>query len=503
MSVLNTKRVARNTIFMYIRMGIIMIIALYSSRILLKTLGVEDYGTYNLVGSIIAMVSMLQGIFTTATQRFLNYEMGRGDTAKMKVVFNVSIRVSTIIAAIFVVAVESIGLWFFHDKVNIDTDRIIAAQWVFHLAVVSSVFLIFNSTFDALVIAHEHMEFFAFVSVLRSLLNLSIIFLLPYLGIDRLIAYGWLLLGVVLLICAITTIYCKYNFIECRLANLWDKDTFKQMFSFAGWQMFGNTAYALTQNGMNLVFNIFGGTVVNAARGIAYQFYTVVSSFLNNVILATTPYSVKAYAAGDVNRTFQMFYFSSKILFAINVCIVIPLLYFTPKILVLWLGVVPEYTIGFIRLILIWSTIRSLHYPFDVLFKSVGKIRNYQITEGIVLSLPLVFSYFLLEGGMSFNAAFGTIIIFEIIDVFAVMYWARKITGLQIREYLAKVLLHVAVCLVIGAVGFFLVSQNWQPSIINLIIAVFSDCIIVCYFYICVLGKTEKLALRRVLYTQK
>lgn len=503
MSVSNTKRIARNTIVMYIRMGINMIIALYSSRILLKTLGVEDYGTYNLVGSIIATVSMLQGMFTTVTQRFLNYEMGRGDTAKMKVVFNMGIRVNTVIVAVFVIAVELIGLWFFDDKINIAADRIIAAQWVFHLGVVSSVFLIFNSTFDALVIAHEHMGFFAFVSVLRSLLNLSVIFLLPCLGIDRLIAYSWLLLGVTILIYAITIIYCRYNFAECRWANLWDKDTFRQMFSFAGWQMFGNTAYALTQNGINLVFNIFGGTVVNAARGIAYQFYTVVSSFLNNVILAVTPYSVKAYAAGDMSRTFRMFYFSSKILFAINICIVVPLLYFTPKILVLWLDVIPEYTVGFIRLILIWSTIRSLHYPFDVLFKAVGKIRNYQITEGIVLSMPLVFSWFLLKGGMSFNTAFSTIIVFEIIDVLAVMYWAKKIAGLQIREYLVKILLPVVVCLMIGAVGFLFVCQNGHHPNINLLIALFCECLIVCYFYICVLGKTERLALKQVLYIHK
>lgn len=503
MTASNTKRLARNTLVMYIRMGIIMIIAIYSSRILLKTLGIEDYGTYNLVGSIIAMVSMLQGMFTTATQRFLNYEMGRNDISKMKIVFNMSIRVNTIIAIIFVIAVEVVGLWFFYNKINIDIDRIIAAQWVFHLAVISSVFLIFNSTFDALVIAHEHMGFFAFVSVLRNLLNLVIIFLLPCLGNDRLITYGWLLLGVTILICTITTIYCKYNFIECRLAKLWDKDIFKQMFSFAGWQMFGNTAYVLTQNGLNLVFNIFGGMVVNAARGIAYQFYTIVSSFLNNVILAITPYSVKTYAAGDIDRTLQMFYFSSKILFVVNICIVIPLLYLTPEILILWLDVIPEHTIGFIRLILIWSTIRSLHYPFDVLFKAVGKIKNYQITEGIILSLPLVFSYFLLKAGMSFNTAFSSIIIFEIIDIFVVMYWAKKIVGLQIREYLLKILLHVAICMLIEIVVFLFISQNCYQASLNMIIAIFSDCLILCYFYLYVLSGTEKHALKRIINLKK
>ena len=489
----NSKRLAKNSVYMYIRMIIVLLIALFSSRLLLKNLGVDDYGTYNLVGSIISMVAGLKGMFASATQRFLNYEMGRKNTQRLQLIFSMSIIINLVLSLIFVIIVEAIGLWFFEYKINIDPSRLLAAKYVFHLAVVSSVITIMTSPYDAVIIANERFNFYAFSSVLDAVLRLLAVILIPFLKGDHLIVYGCLLLLIAIIIRIINGIYCSNNFEESHFKKCWDKSTFTQMFSFAGWQSLGMTASTLRANGINMVFNVFGGTVVNAARGIAVQVESAVLMFLNNIITAITPYSIKAYGEGDERKVQNMFFFSSKVLFIVGFVISVPIIYITYPILKIWLGVVPEFTVGFVQIIIVWFLVRSVHQPIDTLFKAAGRIREYQIIEGVLLLLPLPLSYIALQNGLSMYIAFSTIVLVDIIDLASILLLSRKIIDVDLHRYFKEVILPMMVAFVVMAIGYYIVYSYFDGNIVSGIIASITvDLLMVVLFFFAVFSQFEK-----------
>lgn len=477
---------------MYIRMFVLLLISLYSSRLLLNELGVDDYGIFNLVGSVIAMVSMIKGMFSSSTQRFLNYEMGKGNFEKLQTIFNMSIYINIIISVIFVFFVESIGMWFIEYKINIDPSRLYAAKWVFHLSVISTVITIMTTPFDAVIIANEKMNIYALISIFDGILRLIIIFMIPFFGIDKLIIYAVLLLLVSIIIRLINTIYCHRNFRETHYKRVWNKDVFKEMFSFAGWQLFGTTAYTLTNNGLNMLLNIFGGPAVNAARGVAYQVNGAINQFLSNVTIVTNPYSIKSYAEGKKEQMFNMMFFSSKILFIIELCLIIPIIFITYSILKIWLGIVPEYAVGFVKIILIWSLLRSIHTPIDTIFKAVGKIKVYQITEGILLSMPLLFSYIALKQGNSLYIVFYMMLLFEIINFIVILLFAKKIADLNLFSYFEKVILPCIICLSVGVLFYLFISFFINSPIYKFGISILAD--IFCLFFMFIFGfnKQEK-----------
>ena len=496
----NSKRLAKNSVYMYIRMIIVLLIALFSSRLLLKNLGVDDYGTYNLVGSIISMVAGLKGMFASATQRFLNYEMGRKNNQRLRLIFSMSIIINLVLSLIFVIVVEAIGLWFFEYKINIDPSRVFAAKYVFHLAVVSSVITIMTSPYDAVIIANEKFNFYAFSSILDAVLRLLAVILIPFLKGDHLIIYGCLLLFIAVIIRIINGFYCSKNFEESHFKKCWDKSTFSQMFSFAGWQSLGMTASTLRANGINMIFNVFGGTVVNAARGIAVQVESAVLMFLNNIITAITPYSIKAYAEGDERKVQQMFFFSSKILFIVGFIISVPIIYITHPILKLWLGVVPEYTVGFVQIIVVWSLVRSVHQPIDTLFKAAGRIREYQILEGVLLLLPLPLSYFALKNGYSMYVAFSTIVIVDIIDLASILLLSRKIIDVDLYRYFKEIVLPMILAYIVMAIGYYIVYSCFGGDFMTGIIAsIIVDLLLSAFFYFAVFLQTEKNILKSLL----
>ena len=303
---------------MYVRMGILMLISLYTSRIVLEELGIDDYGIYNLVGSVVGMFTSLKILFSSSTQRFLNYEMGRGKEESLQLVFNISIIVHLLICLVFVILVESVGIWFLESKINVAPDRHFAASVVFHLSVFTAVIGIMTTPYDAVVIAHERMDFYAYVSIFEGIMRLLIVTLLAYLPYDKLITYGVLQMLVSIIVRLINTIYCKRRFPETHAKRMWDKQYFKKMMSFACWNFLGTTVFTLYHNGLNMILNVFGGTIVNAARGIAYQINNVLLQFINNVTVVINPYCIKLWSAGEKEKAFKMIFFSSKILFIIQ-----------------------------------------------------------------------------------------------------------------------------------------------------------------------------------------
>lgn len=495
----NIKRLAKNTLFLYIRQIIVMLISLYTSRILLSTLGVSDYGIYNLVGSIIAMISMLKGMFSYTTQRYLNYEMGLGNLEHLRTIFSMSVMINIVVSVLFVVFVEALGWWFFEYKINIPADRMFAAQCVFHLSVLSSVITILTTPYDAVLIANERFDFFAIISIIEAVLRLCAILLLAIIGVDRLITYGILILLISLIIRVIYGIYCGKHLSESKFKYCWDKTIFYSMLSFSWWQIFGNSAYGLTQNGINMVFNVFGGPVVNAARGVSMQVFAATKSLLTNVSSAITPYSIKAYAENNYSKVEEMFFFSSKVLYLINLLLTIPLIVMTSTVLNLWLGDTPDFSISFVQITLTWSLVNSLHSPIDTIFMATGRIKTYQLTEGIILSLPLVFSYILLRLNFSYSAAMSTMVVFEIVNWFIIVFLLRRKFLFDIKKYIIGVFIPVIISLCICIVLIIYGSLIQDAVIIQIVTSVVIDFVFLACFYMFIFNKQEKIYVKSLI----
>ena len=496
----NSKRLVKNTAYMYIRMCVLMCISLYTSRIVLKELGVNDFGIYNLVGSIVAMFASVRTLFSSSTQRFLNYEMGKHRYENMSDIFDTSVYINLLIAFIFIIGVEGLGLWFFQNEINIDQSRIFAAQVVFQLSLFAALIGIFTTSYDAAIIAHEKMNFYAYLSVIEGLLRLLIVFMLQMFDYDKLIMYGILTCLVSIFVLIASYFYCVKNFSECRFTFKFNKVYFRDMTGFAGWNFFGVTAYTLTQNGLNMLLNIFGGTVVNAARGLTYQISSVLNNFMANISIVLNPYGIKLYSAGEYDVFFKLFYFSSKTLFLLQSCVVIIVIFFTSELLTLWLGQVPKYTEIFLQLVLLNSIVRSLHSPLDLIFKASAQMKYYQLFEGVILSLPLLFSFFFLKMGASYSSVFVVIIFFEIVNLLVIVFLANKISSLSIRGYFLNIIIP---CFLMFFVGAVLYVYAYDMGIMKKLLFLIFSIIIMIGIFILSLSSFEKQQLARLISQKK
>lgn len=489
----NAKRLAKNTIYMYIRMFVLMLISLYTSRVLLKQLGVEDYGVYNVVGSIVVMFNSLRGIFASSTQRFLNFEMGKGNKERLNTIFNMSVMINLIIAVLFIICVEIVGYWFLNYKINVDPSRLTAAKWVFQFSVLSAVIALLTTPFDAVIIANERMGFFAGMSIFEGLLKLTIIFLLVISPIDKLISYGLLLLCVQLLVRSINAVFCRRNFKESHYKLCWSRALFKDMASFAGWNFLANAGYTLCNEGINMLLNVFGGPTVNAARGITYQVRSALEQFLNNVNKATDPHAIKLYAKGEMEGYYRMMFLISKVLFFVYMCMAIPIFFYTEEILQLWLGQIPEYTPIFIRLILIHGIIRSYMPPLNVLFFSANKVKYYQIGSLIISALIFVSTWLAFRSGAPYYTPFAILAIYVFIALVVALIQAKVICDFPMLRYLKNVtlpsVLTFVLCVVVACAIKYSISMSSYWFLFGcLIMALIS----LCFAYLLGFNKSER-----------
>ena len=489
----NTKRIAKNTLFMYIRMFFLMFISLYTSRVLLQQLGVSDFGIYNLVGSLVIMFNSLRGIFASSTQRFLNFEMGRYNFDRLQKIFSMSIQVNFFIACVFVLAAEIFGWWFFKYKINIDPARFFAAQVVFQLTILTSVVSVMTTPYDAVIIANERLNFYAIISILEGVLKLGVIFLLPLLKMDKLILYGFLLFAVQITIRFINSIYCKHHFKESSFKITRDKVLFKEMFSFAGWSFLGNTGYSLINEGLNMALNTFGGPIVNAARGIAYQIRYAVEQFLNSVNKATEPFAVKTYARENFEDFYKVHFFMSKIMYFVYVSISICLYMNSSEILNFWLGIIPEYSIIFVQLILINGVFRSLSIPMGLLFEAANKVKPFHIRNIILNILLFTCGIVALEMGYPFESVFILMAIFSFLQWATIVIQAHYLCEFPTKSYFINVILplfiHTLLSIVWGVLIFKSLSSfnyGWLLGIFILII------VMTIQWYILVLNGFER-----------
>ena len=457
----NTKRLTKNTLYMYIRMAVLMVVTLYTSRVILNKLGIEDYGIYNVVGSVILMFNSLRGIFASSAQRFLNYEMGKGNAENLSKVFNISIQINVLIAIVFFLLVEAVGLYFVSYKMNVDPSRLTAVHWVLQFSILGAVASIFTTSFDAVVIAHERMGFYAYLSIVEALLKLSICYVIGMFD-DMLIAYGFFMMLAVDAILIANIVYCRRHFSEVRFLRVWDLAYMKKMMIMAGWNFLGNSSYAIANSGLNMVLNVFGGPVVNAARGVAYQVNNALCMITNNISVVVKPFTIKTYAEGDEQKTMRLTFFTTKLYFTVQLLVVIVFTVFLRDIIQVWLGQVPMYLEAFLMILLWHTVVRSMHGPIDLLFYSVGDLKIYQICEGICLSLPVLAAYVLLSLDMPYYTAFLSVLSFEILNLFLIVVIAHKVCRLSQGYYFKNVMLPCAITFGIYA-GCLFIQRHCIP----------------------------------------
>lgn len=441
----NNKRIAKNTVLLYGRMLLMMMISLYTSRVVLNALGVEDYGIYNVVGGVVAMFTVLSGSLSAAISRFITFELGRNDIDKLKKVFCTAINVQIILIVIISVLLETIGLWFLNYRMVIPEARIVAANWVFQFSVITFAINLWSVPYNASIIAHEKMSAFAYISIFDAVAKLLIAFLILKNPIDRLVYYGILMLFLGLIQRSLYSAYCKRHFEECHYHLLYDKAVTKEIFAFAGWNFIGAASVILRDQGGNIIINIFNGPTVNAARGVAMSVNTAVNGFVANFQTAINPQITKNFASGDHDYMFKLMFQGARLSYYILLIFALPIIFTTPYLLGLWLGIVPEHTVNFTRLVLVFTLSESLAGPLVTAMLATGNIRKYQIIVGGCQLLNFPVSYCLLCLGGIPETIFIVAIAVSVLCEMTRLIMLRKMINLSVRNFLKNVYFNVLV----------------------------------------------------------
>ncbi len=478
------KRIAKNSLMLYLRMLITMAVSLYTSRVVLNALGVNDFGVYNVVGGVVLLFSSLNTTMATAVQRFLNFEMGAKNPKRLNEVFNTSMIIHIIIALLVFVLLESVGVWFLNNKLNIPSESLSAANWVLQFSIFTFIVSVLSVPYDATIVANEHMKAFAYISIVEVTLKLLVAFSLTIFSFDKLKMYAVLMFSVSVILRLVYGVYSKRHFAETNFKWLLNRTLFVQMISFAGWNLIGVSSTLIRTQGVNVVLNLFYGTVVNAAMGIAFQVKQAVDNFSNNFLAALNPQITKSFAAKDFDYLFELVFKGSKYAFFLVFLLTMPIIIESNYILTLWLKNVPEYTVVFVRLILINAIIESMSKTLIQVMFATGDIKRYQIIVGSVtiLNLPIsiLFLYLNFEPQVTLVisiiiALFALIIrlkmLRSMVNFPALLYFKqviRLVILVAIMASIVPVLLHFFVDA--GFVRFILVTLS---SFISVALAVF------------------------------
>ena len=469
----NNKRIVKNTLFLYIRMFLMMGISLYTSRIILATLGVTDYGIYNVVGGVVTMLGFLTGAMSSATQRFLLVKLGINDVEGLRTTFHSALLIHFIIAFIVLFLAETIGLWFLNVQMNIPVTRMEAANWAYQATVISFAFSLFIVPYNASVIAHERMSAFAYISVLEVALKLIIVILLPMINCDRLITYSLLIMLVQLLIRLCYSIYCNRHIKEAKYKHRYERNLMKEIFSFAGWSFVGHFASVMHTQGVNVLLNMFFGPIVNAARGIAVQVQMAVFQFCGNFQTALNPQITKTYAQGDLESMNRLIYRSTRFSFFLLFMLTFPVILEAGEVLSIWLKNVPNDTVVFLRIMLCTSLLWTFSNPMSAAIQATGKVKKHSMVCGCILLAVLPCSWGVLKMGFPAYSVFVVHFFLELISQIVRMYMLCSLVKFSIKEFLCeicpKIVSVVGVSIILPLFFFVYMEQ----SIIRLVVVVF------------------------------
>lgn len=480
----NNKIILRNTIFMAIRMVLLLGISLYTSRVVLQVLGVEDYGIYNVVAGFVSMFAFLNSSMTNANQRFYNIELGKDSDTGVNVVYNTSLRIQVFLAIAVLLLTETVGLWYLYDKMVIPPDRLDAAFWVFQFSVISLLFIIFQIPYSAAIIAYERMDYYAYVGIIDAFLKLFIALSIPYAKGDQLIVYGFLLLTINIINWCLYFFYAKLHFKVLSFHKKFNFDLFKNMLGFSAWNCFGIFSTVFREQGANMLLNLFFGPVINAARAIAYQVSGALESFVLNITTASRPQMIQTYAKGERERMFHIMYSVSKLCFLFVLCIALPIIIEVDFVLKIWLGdTIPEHTNSFMVLVVIAALIRVFHPMTSHIVHATGKMSVFQVTNGILNLLLIPIVYVMLRLGYSPESIFVLFIIMNmVIQYVSWIILRRLVPEFSIASYIRQVIIPLCIISVLavilpyvahiemdsGFMRFFIVTLLSVASIITL-----------------------------------
>lgn len=448
----DNKRVAKNTFYLYVRMLLIMGVTLYTTRVILKIIGVDDYGIYQLIAGFISLFSIISNSLVAAVQRYFNIALGKDDYTSFGRIYTTGINLLTILSVVLLVIAETVGLWFIKTQLNIPPGRETATFWVYQISVITLIFNIFRTTDNAAIIAHERMSFYAVLSIVEAFLKLGIVFILSWFGSDKLIGYTLLLLGVTIVINIIYKVYCNRNFPYCRFNMIWDKELNKSMLSFSWWTLMGKGVQLGTLQGENFFLNHYHSVAVNAARGVAAQVYNAINTFLANFQTAFKPQLVQTYVADDKSEHFKLLYRSARMSFFLLLLLTIPVLFNMDVLLSIWLEEVPQYTKEFCVFVLFAYLIDALSTPLATSINANGNIKGNQIMLSCIFVLQFICSFFALKMGSVPYIVSIFILCSHTLMFLSYLYYAHKLCALKYRTFLKEVLLPCSFIFVLSIV---------------------------------------------------
>lgn len=441
MEISNNKRIAKNTFMLYIRMFVLMIISLFTSRVILQSLGITDYGIYNVVAGVVSLMGLLNSAMSVSTQRYLTFELGKGESnfSQLHKTFNISFSIYVLLGILFLVIAETVGLWFVNAKLVIPEERLVAANWCYQFCTISVINSLLVNPYNASIIAHEKMDIYAYVSIVEAILKLSIAYAIHISPIDRLISYGFLYMVMSLIVTMIYRIYCIRHFKECKLKWFSDKNLFRELTSYSGWNLFGSAAGLANSQGLNILLNLFFTPAVNAARGIAVQIDYVITVFSSNFYSAVRPQITKYYASNEMDEMTKLIFRSSKMNFYLILIIAVPILVEAPYLINLWLGQIPEYAVEFSRLSIVISIITAMSTPIMTAAHSTGRIALYQSVVGTILILTVPIGYLTLKMGYGPTAVYMVSIVMSLTSYFIRLLILKRLMPFPIKKYLGEV----------------------------------------------------------------
>lgn len=455
----SNKRIAKNTALLYFRMLFTMGVGLYTSRIVLNALGIEDFGIYNIVGGIVVLFSFLSNALTSATQRFLTFELGRKNISKFQKIFNLSLLTYCGLSLTIILLAETIGLWLLNTHLNLPPDKIDASNWVYQFTITTFVFNLLRTPYNATIIAHEKMNFYAYVSIIEVTMKLLIAFALTFANSDKLVLFSILIAISSIVINGIYYTYCINKFKECKLRFYWNAAEFRKIASFSSWSLFGSLSVVGSNQGVNIILNIFFGVVVNAAMGIANQVCNAVNQFVSNFQIAFNPQIIKLHATGDQEQLITLLFRSAKLSFFLLFFLSLPILIETDMILALWLKVTPEYTSDFCRLIIIALLIDTLSGPLWMAVQANGKIKKYQLIISSIFWLNVLFTYALFKLGFAPTTTFAVRVIINVILLAVRINLLSTMIQFPAKDFLRNVIFKVCFISLISAIPPLLIHQ--------------------------------------------
>ncbi|QCR20978.1 hypothetical protein C1N53_00425 [Pontibacter sp. SGAir0037] len=472
-----------------------MVVSLYTVRVVLSALGSVDYGINNVVGSVVTMLAFLGNTMASASQRFFAFEIGQANYRRLNKIFNISFSIYILLALVAFILAETIGIWLLNNYINIPVDRVEAANWVYHFAILSFILTMITIPYNALIMAHEKMKFYAYVSIIEAFLKLIIVFVLSVIPYDKLKLYAVLTFLVTIVITAVYIAYSTKKFKESKFSIQWDFKLFQEIARYSGWSLFGATTSVLNNQGLNLILNIFFGPIINTARGIAYQVNAAITSFVNNLYSAVNPQIIKSYAENDIKRQTQLVINSTKIAYTLLFILSLPIIIKTEYILKLWLGnEVDPHMILFTRLVLLFSLVNVFESPISQAVRSTGKIKKYQLYVGMLTLSILPISYILLKLWSLPEVPFYVMIIVYTIAMFIRLQILNSLVVFPIKYYLINVFFKLLiVSLIVSVIPFsvssFLGVNNFSAFIV---VSISSFISVLFVFYFLMLASNER-----------